>query len=87
MHAAKQVGAIELELAATAAFLYSVEGVGRTKQGNPWLETRARKPEKCQHTRLARAATAYAKLRQLPTPMPLPDLSSFSTEEVTTTSI
>lgn len=70
----KQIGAIELELAATAAFLYAVEGIGRTKDGNPWAETRARKPEKARDGRLEKAAAQYAKLRQLGTPTPLPEL-------------
>ena len=76
---AKEVGAVELELAATAAFLFAVDGVGRTKTGNPWTETRARKPEKSGDGRLERAATEYARLRRFSTPTPLPDLSGFST--------
>lgn len=70
----KEIGAIELELAATAAFLYAVEGIGRTKDGNPWAETRARKPEKAREGRLERAAAQYARLRQFQTPTPLPEL-------------
>lgn len=75
---AKGIGAVELELAATAAFLYHVEGIGRTKPGDPWTETRARKPEKAQEGRLEKAAAEYARLRSLDTPTGLPDLSRFS---------
>ena len=83
--AAKTVGAVELELAATAAFLYAVEGIGRSKAGNPWTETRARKPEKSQNGRLARAASEYDRLRGLSTPTPLPDLSCFPTDDAAAT--
>ena len=34
--AAAKVGAIQLELAATAAFLYDDEGIGRNREGDPW---------------------------------------------------
>lgn len=71
---AKQIPAIELELAATAAFLYVVEGVGRTKMGNPWAETRARKPEKASNGRLEKAAAVYAELRQSQPETRLPEL-------------
>jgi hypothetical protein len=71
---AKQVGAIELELAATAAFLFAVEGIGAIRPGNPWHETRRRKPEKARDGRLERAAAEYAALRRLSTPTTLPDL-------------
>lgn len=73
---AKSIGAIELELAATAAFLFAEEGVGKNGQGNPWHETRERKPQKSADGRLERAATAYAELRRLDAPMPLPALPS-----------
>jgi uncharacterized protein len=71
---AKQIGAVELELAATAAFLLAVEGIGRTQEGNPWEETRRRKPDKARDGRLERAMAAYAELRAANTPHPLPDL-------------
>lgn len=77
VNSAKAIGAVELELAATAAFLYQVEGIGRTNIGNPWMETRARKPEKAQGGRLERASAAYAQLRLLRTPEVLPDLARF----------
>lgn len=73
---AKRLSAIELELAATAAFLFAVEGVGRIAPGNPWHETEARKPEKARNGRLARAAEAYAALQQISTPKRLPSLPS-----------
>jgi uncharacterized protein YwgA len=71
---AKAIDANDLELAATAAFLYAVEGIGNSKPGNPWDETRKRKPEKARDGRLERAAQAYAELRRVETPQPLPDL-------------
>ncbi|QIG51451.1 hypothetical protein G5V57_29285 [Nordella sp. HKS 07] len=70
--AAAGIGAIELELAATAAFLFIVEGFGRNGQGDPWEETKHRKPEKAGEGRLERAKAAYRKLREVPTPNPLP---------------
>lgn len=71
---AKAIGAIELELAATAAFLFAAEGIGREKAGNPWTETQQRKPEKAAEGRLAKAASAYAMLRQHPSGKKLPEL-------------
>jgi hypothetical protein len=49
---------IELELAATAAFLRS-EG-----EADPWAETKNRKPDKAQQDRLDRAKQLYLRLRQ-----------------------
>lgn len=66
---AKQVDAVELELAATAAFLFEVE-----KQPDPWGETRRRKPEKAAAGRLEKAMIAYQTLRNLSTPRTLPAL-------------
>jgi hypothetical protein len=72
---AKAVGAIELELAATAAFLFAEEGVGRDGDSrNPWHETRAHKPQKAAEGRLEAAAAAYSGLRRLTTPKPLLEL-------------
>jgi uncharacterized protein len=72
---AKKIGAIELELAATAAFLFVVEGIGRNQKGNPWDETRRRKPGKAGGGRLERAIVAYEKLRTaVATPDALPAL-------------
>lgn len=71
---AKRVDAVELELAATAAYLFSCEGIGATDVGNPWHETRRRKPTKAGNGRLERAAKAYDELRSLETIRPLPEL-------------
>jgi uncharacterized protein len=60
--------AIELELAATAAFLFE-DGVA-----DPWAETATRKPAKAKDGRLANAQKLYAELSQVHTPRPLPML-------------
>lgn len=73
--AAAQIGAVELELAATAAFLYADEGIGRNRNGDPWAETARRKPDKAGDGRLARAKAGYRRLRALPTPEPLPPIT------------
>src|SRR5262249_1062942 len=65
--AAAEIGAIELELAATAAFLYAPEGIS-----DPWTETAKRKPGKASEGRLERAKAAYKGLMTLPTPLQLP---------------
>jgi hypothetical protein len=72
---AAQIGAIELELAATAAFLYAGEGIGRTRAGDPWEVTAALKPDKAANGRLERAKIAYRKLRALETPVALPPIA------------
>lgn len=61
--------AIELELAATAAFLAS--------EGNtdPWGETAKRKPEKASPTRLDGARNLYRLLQQVGTPRRLPAIA------------
>lgn len=69
VQAAKEINAIELELAATAAFLATVENTS-----DPWAETGRRKPEKIGGGRLEQAKAAYDRLRALPTPHPLPEL-------------
>jgi hypothetical protein len=71
---AKRMNAVELELAATAAYLFVTEGVGRHGGGNPWQETRRRKPYKAAEGRLERAAQAYEELRNERTLKPLPKL-------------
>jgi hypothetical protein len=58
--------AVELELAATAAF-FAYE-----RFPDPWAETARRKPEKAEAGRLERAKQLYWRLRQIPTPHPLP---------------
>jgi uncharacterized protein len=67
--AAASADAVELELAATAAFLFS-EG-----EVSPWLETAKRKPDKIGGGRLERARLLYDHLRQIETPVKLPVLS------------
>lgn len=71
---AKQINAVELELAATAAYLFVKEGIGDTLPGNPWEETRRRKPSKAKNGCLEQAMKSYADLRATPTAKPLPDL-------------
>ena len=61
------IDAIELELAATAAYLAVAE-----KCNDPWGETAKRKPEKIGDGRLARAKEAYQGLLRIKTPTPLP---------------
>lgn len=58
--------AVELELAATAAFLAQEEFA------HPWAETARRKPEKAESGRLERAKQLYWRLRQVPSPVALP---------------
>ena len=64
---AKQIGAIELELAATAAFLFT-----RYRSNDPWLETARCKPQKAGDGRLGRARSDYARLRDETQPNKLP---------------
>lgn len=61
--------AVELELAATAAFLAS------KGEDDPWLETKARKPEKADDGRLEKAKRLYKKLSDIKTPVSLPKIS------------
>lgn len=62
------VDAVELELAATALFLAS------ERFQDPWAETARRKPEKADSGRLQRARQLYDRLRNIPTPRPLPSI-------------
>lgn len=64
--AAAEIDSIELELAATAAYLAS-EGCA-----DPWEETARRKPEKAEDGRLDKAKSAYRKLLGMSTPKQLP---------------
>jgi len=59
---------IELELAATAAFLF----LGG--ENDPWTETAKRKPEKAREGRLERAKALYKNFSSVPAPTPLPKL-------------
>ncbi|SDH06270.1 hypothetical protein [Roseospirillum parvum] len=65
-----QYNAIELELAATAAYLKKEEGIA-----DPWEETRRRKPEKATPERLQGAKRIYQEIRRLPAPVPLPEIA------------
>lgn len=68
---AAKIGAIELELAATAAFLQADEKVS----GDPWEATAQLKPDKAAEGRLERAKRAYKTLRSvIKTPVELPDI-------------
>lgn len=67
---AAKISAIELELAATAAFLHKTENCL-----NPWAETEHRKPEKAADGRLERAKAAYKKLLKFQTPKPMPPIA------------
>lgn len=69
IEAAASFSAIELELAATAAYINVVEG-----RNDPWEETRRRKPEKAADGRLDNARRAYEALRKLDVPKALPDI-------------
>jgi hypothetical protein len=60
--------AVELELAATAAYL-AFEG-----HPDPWGETKRRKPEKSDSGRLDNAKRLYESLRRIQTPQPLPSI-------------
>jgi uncharacterized protein len=60
------VDAVELELAATALFL------AFEHFQDPWGETARRKPDKADGGRLERAHQLYQRLRNIPTPRPLP---------------
>ena len=60
---------VELELAATAAFLFS------KGESAAWRETAKRKPEKAGDGRLEKAKALYESLRAIPTPRPLPEIS------------
>ena len=61
---------IELELAVTAVFL-AKEGIQ-----SAWEETAFRKPDKIGGGRLERAKDLYRRLLAIPTPLPLPKISS-----------
>jgi hypothetical protein len=68
--AAARLDSIELELAATAAYLRAIEGCE-----DPWGETERRKPDKAAGGRLERAKEAYRTLSAIKTPVPLPDIA------------
>jgi uncharacterized protein YwgA len=66
--AAAKANSVELELAATALYLF--------KEGytDPWAETARRKPEKADDDRLARAKDLYQSLRSFAVPKQLPQI-------------
>ncbi len=64
------IDSVELELAATAAFLSAEE-----KQDDPWGETERRKPEKANDGRLEKAQQAYRELLKSNTPKKLPQIA------------
>lgn len=64
------VDSIELELAATAAYLAAVEG-----RKDPWEETARRKPEKADGERIEKAKAAYRTLLGVKTPKRLPKIA------------
>lgn len=66
---AKDADPVELELAATAAFL-ATEGHTAV-----WHETAKRKPEKANSVRLANAKALYGKLLKINAPKQLPKIS------------
>lgn len=65
---ASSANPIELELAATAAFL-ALEG-----HDNPWQETKERKPDKVVGGRLKGAKKLYTQFQKLDLPESLPDI-------------
>lgn len=67
--AAAGIDSIELELAATAAYLFAVEG-----SRDPWGETARRKPEKVEGNRIERAKDAYRKLCEMNPRPRLPEI-------------
>jgi len=73
--AAVAIDPIELELAATAAYLHAVENCP-----DPWKETQRRKPEKATDERLDKAKDTYQKLLSLKAPQPLPKMNSSKSE-------
>jgi uncharacterized protein len=66
---AAEANAVELELAATAAFLFD-QGYS-----DPWNETFRRKPDKAGNGRMDKAKELYRQFAQLETPRRLPDLA------------
>ena len=73
--AAADTSAIELELAATAAYLYIEEGRRGGGGRDAWAITAKRKPGKAADGRLKRAKVAYKKLRRLAPPETLPPIA------------
>jgi len=66
---AAHADAVELELAATAIFLFK-DGYSK-----PWAETERRKPEKAADGRLQRAKQLLHSFRKVAVPRPLPEIA------------
>ena len=66
------IDAIELELAATAAFFFLENQKTPIDDFDPWKKTEKFKPEKSKNGKLAKAKIAYGKLQRLSLPVPLP---------------
>jgi uncharacterized protein YwgA len=64
---ASKIDPVELELAATAAYLAVAEHCR-----DPWGETARRKPEKSANGRIEQAKNAYRRLQQMKSAKPLP---------------
>lgn len=75
IRAAAGIGAIELELAATAAYLYIEEGCRGDDRPNAWSITKKHKRGKAAGGRLKRAKAAYKQLRNFATPQALPPIA------------
>ena len=75
IQAAARISPIELELAATAAFLQQNGWYDRKDGEDPWVETARRKPDKVGNGRLERAKAAYKALMAIRTPVPLPQIA------------
>ncbi len=72
VRAAAGISPIELELAATAAFLHLNGWYDRKEGDDSWIETERRKPDKADNGRLERAKVAYKTLMTMQTPVALP---------------
>lgn len=64
---ASEANSVALELAATAVFLDN-------DYSDPWAETKRRKPSKATPERLSEAQKLYSSLKEIETPIPLPQL-------------
>lgn len=69
---AARISPVQLELAATAAFLHATKGL---EAEAAWAETEARKPDKAADGRLQAAKDAYRRLLAVPTPRLLPAIA------------
>lgn len=65
-----KINSVELELAATAAFISAEEGLE-----NPWIVTAERKPQKASEGRLEKAKKSYKALLEFDVPNELPKIA------------